>query len=303
MVNTYIGKNTYDLSRRLDQIQKEFIADHGDLAVERIDASAVDTDSVLQAVQSLPFLADKKLVIIKNISSNNELLERIQELSERTADGVDVYIADQGIDKRKTSYKDIKKHTNVTEFAELRPHDIASWATKSATEKGATISRADAQYLVDRTGGSQQQIEKELEKLALYTRKISRESIDLLTDESLQSSIFALLDAAFAGDKTKVLKLYRSQRDARVDPHYIMAMITWQLHLIGLAIHAPQKTESALMAAGQSANPSRKALQIARSITAPELERYVNALCVIEVQLKSSITDPDAALELFFLEI
>ena len=303
MVNTYTGKNTYDLSRRLNQIQKEFIADHGDLAVERIDASAVDTDSVLQAVQSLPFLAGKKLVIIKNISSNNELLDRIQELSERTADGVDVYIVDQSIDKRKTSYKDLKKYTNVTEFTELRPHDIANWATKFAKEKSATISRSNAQYLVDRTGGSQQQIEKEIEKLALYNTEISRESIDLLTDESLQSSIFTLLDAAFAGDKTKVLNIYRSQRSARVDPHYIMAMLTWQLHLIALAVHAPQKTESALLAAGQSANPSRKALQLARRITTDELERYVEALCVIEVQLKSSITDPDAALELFFLEI
>jgi DNA polymerase-3 subunit delta len=303
MVYTLAGKNTFQLSKHLDSVMSTFLKEHGDLGLERIDASEKDTDIVFQAVQSLPFLANRKLVIIKNSSSNVALLERLAELVERVPESIDVYFVDQNFDKRKSYYKLLKSLTTLTEFAEQRPQDIAMWISGAIKERGGTISRPDAQLLVDRIGSSQQKLSQEIDKLLLYQNNVTRESIELLTDQSIQSTVFALLDAAFQGNGAKALKLYREQRSAKVDPNYIVAMLTWQLQALALAVYAEPQSETTLLAAGQSPFSARKSLQLAKSISRKRLEQYVVTLSEIDAKTKSSAVDADAALELFFVEL
>jgi len=302
MVRTFTGKNSYGLSAELKSLASSYLKEAGDFAVERIDASDVDADSILQAVQSLPFLSPKKLVIITNIQNNSTVLDRIEELEERTADGVEVVIVDPSPDKRKTYFKQLQKLTNIHNFAEQQPHDLSIWVTNFAKELGSEISNADASYLVERVGANQQLLSVEIEKLSLYSSKIDRKSIELLTDQSMQNNIFSLLDSAFSGDSAKAIKLYREQRASRVDPHYILAMLVWQLQAIALAVHANPQTENALVFAGQSPYTAKKSLAIAKRITKQKLKKMVVDLSELDAQIKTN-SDADSALELYLLNL
>ncbi len=71
----------------------------------------------------------------------------------------------------------------------------------------------DAKYLVMRVGANQQTLSNELAKLLSYDKAITRQTIDLLTEQTPQSTIFELLDAAFAGNSKKAMELYAEQRD------------------------------------------------------------------------------------------
>jgi DNA polymerase-3 subunit delta len=302
MIRTFTGKNSFALQAELKELIKNAQKLGGDFAIEKIDASESDVDTILQAVQSLPFLSPSKLVIISSFQSNPILLERIVELVERTADGVDVVLVEPGLDKRKSYYKQLQKLTELKEFTDPKPQDLPNWLVKYAKEQGSSLSTSDAMYLVDRVGSSQQLLAREVEKLALSGEKISRESIDKLTDRSIQSTIFSLLDASFAGDRNKAIKIYREQRQARVEPQYIISMLTWQLMALAQAVFAQPQTESVLVAAGQSPFTARKSLNLAKNTTKAQIKKMINDLSELDLQTKTS-ADADAGIELFLIEI
>ena len=302
MIKTFTGKNSYGLSAELKTLTSTYFAEAGDFAVERIDAGDVEADSILQTVQSLPFLSPKKLVIISNIQNNSVVLDRIDELVERTADGVEVVIVDPTPDKRKTYFKQLQKLTDVQIFAEKQPQDLVGWALETAKGFGSELTPADANYLIDRITANQQLLFVEIEKLSLYSTKIDRKSIDLLTEQSMQSNIFSLLDSAFSGDSAKAIELYREQRAQRIDPHYILAMLVWQLQAIALAVHANPQTESALISAGQSPFTAKKSISIAKRITKQKFKKMVVDLSELDAQIKTN-SDADAGIELYLLNI
>lgn len=302
MVRTFTGKNSFALQAELKTIVGTYLKEAGDFAVDRIDASEKDVDTILQSVQSLPFLTPKKLVVISNIQSNSAFMDRLEELIDRTADGVEVILVDPSLDKRKAGFKILQKQTELHDFKEPNPQELPSWVVETAKNNGANISRTDAGFLVERVGANQQLLASEIEKLAMYNPEINRQSIELLTDQSLQTTIFSLIDAAFAHNSKKAIDIYKEQRTARIDPHYIIAMLTWQLQALAQAVFVEEKSESSLVSLGQSPYTARKSLSLAQKITKAEMRRMVVDLSELDSQIKTN-ADPDSALELYLLNL
>ena len=302
MILSLSGKNDFELKAELQRIVSAARAELGDIGIERFDAQETSADAIIQAVQALPFLVPKKLVVVQQAQANTELMERIQELVDRTADAVDVVLVGPVFDKRKSAFKLLKKLTQLKEFAEPKPHDLPSWLAREAKARGLQLSTTDASYMVDRIGANQLILARELEKLGLYDAAVSRENIDMLTERTPHSSIFAMLDAAFTGDHAKALALYREQRQQRVEPQYIIAMLAWQLAAVAQAAYAEPMNEPALIAAGQSPFTARKSLTLAKRLRKADVKRMLNDLVALDAHIKTS-ADADAALELYLLKL
>lgn len=302
MIRTLTGKNSYALQVYLQTRVAAVLASSGELAIERIDAQEASVDTILQAVQSLPFLVSEKLVIVTSLQSNTALMERLDELVDRTADSVEVLLVEPLLDKRKASFKQLKARTELHDFTEPQPRELPSWLVSEAKQLDATISMTDAQYLVDRVGAHQQLLAHELEKLSLYQPHITRQTIELLTDQSLQSTIFTLLDTAFSGNAKKTIELYHEQRRARIEPQYIIAMLVWQLQALAMAVHVPGQSEGGLVQAGMSPYTARKVLQLAHGKSRADIKKMVVDLTELDAAIKTN-TDADAGLELYLLTL
>ena len=111
-----------------------------------------------------------------------------------------------------------------------------------------------------------------------------------------------MLDTAFSGNPKRAIELYRQQRQMRVEPQYIVAMLTWQLQNLALAVFASPQSESALVAAGQSPYAARKSLSLARTTSRVAVKRYVAELAELDVNIKTS-AEADSALELYLLRL
>lgn len=302
MIWTFCGKNAFTLNQAVQQKTKTFRDSVGDFGIEKIDASEVSYNYIIQAVQAMPFLVNEKLVIITNPSTNAELLENLQTLIDRTPDSVSVLLVDQNFDKRKQYFKFLLQKTELQEFKEYKPEDLPLWVVKYTEELGGTVSLKDARYLVERVGNKQQLVAREIEKIVNYQPKVSHDTIELLTDESLRSTVFTLLDAAFAGDKKTAIKIYRDQRKARVEPYYIISMLVWQLYAVALATHSEPQTETALVNSGMSSFTASKALKIAGNIGKKKLRMIIDDLIELDRNIKTS-ADPDAGVELFLMQL
>ncbi|HSW78596.1 MAG TPA: DNA polymerase III subunit delta [Candidatus Babeliales bacterium] len=304
MIATLTGPNYFLLKQRLDELTSKFVAEYGELALERVDAEEAEPQAISDAIQSLPFLSTKKMVIVRGLGNNKAANGQIEQIIDSAGDSTDVIFYEPSPDKRASYFKMLKNKTQVEEFAELDTRDLARWLVQETKNKGGTLSSADASYLVDRVGANQQLLANELEKLFIYEPKITRENIDLLTQKTPQSKVFDLLDAAFAGDKERALELYEDQRAQKVEPQAIMAMIAWQLKLLTLAKTGKNKTsEQIAREAGVSPYPIMKAQNLAGKIDNQKLVAMVSDALEIDEKGKTTAIDLDEALKTYIVTL
>jgi DNA polymerase-3 subunit delta len=302
MMVTLTGENGFGLQKEARRLVDAFVSEHGDLALERLDGETADAARIGEALTSLPFLADKKMVVLRGLGTNKQLQERVEQLLGDIPETTDVIIVEPKLDKRLSYYKFLKKQTDFREFPELDQHGLALWLVDEARHLKGSISPGDARYLVERIGGGQQLLSNELEKLLLYNPDITRQAIDDLTEAAPQSTIFQLLEAAFAGNRRQALNLYAEQRAQSVEPIQIIAMLAWQLHVLAVIKTAGDRTAD-VIAREARLNPFvvRKSQNIARRLSLPELKKLVSDLLKIDTQAKSTGIDADEALQHYLL--
>jgi DNA polymerase III subunit delta len=298
MITVLSGTNTFLLRQELKRLVDGFVAEYTDMGLERLDGEEVSFDRLREALESLPFLASKKLVVLQSPSANKEFAEKAVGLLENVPETTDVVIVEPKLDKRLSYYKFLKSRSEYKEFNELDPGGLARWLTGQAKGGGGTLQQADARYLVERVGANQQLLSNELAKLLNYNPKITRQTIDLLTDQTPQGTIFELLDAALGGNTKKALNLYAEQRAMKVEPQQIIAMLAWQLHVLGVVKVAGERDPEQI-AREAKLNPFvvRKSAALARHMSLTAIKKLIHDTLVLDLRLKSELIDADEALQ------
>lgn len=304
MIITLAGNNSYLLKRKLDSLVDGFVNEYGDLALEKLDGEEIEPGAVLDAIQNLPFLSSKKMVVVRNLSANKQAGEQIEQIISSANEGVDVIFYEPKLDKRTAYFKVLKSKTSFEEHSELDPRELAKWLVGEAKKLEAEISLTNANYLVSRVGANQVMLASELEKLSIYEPKITKETIDLLTEKNPQSKIFDMLDAAFSGNKKQAVELYEEQRTQKVEPQEIIAMFAWQLRIIsaiklGRDKNAPEIAKDL----GIGPYPIQKAIGLASKIDLKNLSLMVSNLLNIDTLGKTTPVDLDEMLKNYIVNL
>ncbi len=304
MITTLTGSNSYALQTEADRLVSGFLLECGDMTLEKHDGEEVEFDRIRESLESLPFLSSKKMVVLRTPSVNKIFVDHAEKLLTALPETTDVIIIEPKLDRRLSYYKFLRKNTEFKEFSELDESSLAAWLVSQAKEMKSSLSHNDATYLIERLGGNQQMLANELTKLAIYDQTITRQTIDLLTVSTPQSTIFELLEAAFAGKTRLALKLYSEQRALKVEPQQIIAMLAWQLHILAL-IKAADTRSSEDIAKNAKLNPYvvRKSQAIAYSLKFSELKQLIYEVMELDIRLKSQSIDADDALQTLLIQI
>jgi len=302
MIQTYTGENRYELRRELRQIVDTFVQEFGDLALERLDGEEADYEHVREALTSLPFLATKKLVVLRSPGAIKQFADDVERIISGIPETTDVVIVEPKLDKRLAYYKQLKKLTDFHEFAMPDSRSLVRFVATEAQRLGGSISGQDAVYLVERLGQNQQLIANEVQKLLLGRKVITRQTIDELTEPVPQSKIFDLLDAAFAGNHKKALTLYDEQRAQKISPQEIMGMLAWQLHILALVKSAAARASGEIASSAKlSPFVVTKTASLAERQGMTRIKELVTNLAAIDFASKTKTYDLDDALRNYIL--
>jgi len=304
MVTTLTGTNTFMLKNELRMRVQAFMAEYGDIAIERCDGEEATTDQMRAALQSMPFLSPRKLVVLREPSAQKTFAEAIADILKDIPETTDVVIYEPKLDKRSVYYKTLKKDTTYVECNDLDGPALSSWTVALVTSWSGKLTMSDAHLLIDRVGSSQEGLQHELEKLFAYNQHITKENIVLLTEETPQSTVFALLEAAFAGKTDRTFVLYKEQRALKVEPQAIIALLAWQLHALAV-VKAGEGRSVDEIAREAKLNPFvvRKTQGLAKRLPLATLKQLVSDLLELDMQLKRSSIDADEALQLYLLKL
>lgn len=303
MIHTITGSNDFLRSQKLQSYIHAYKKEYGTHELEYIMATETELPTILQRIQSLPFLSPKKCIVIHDFSTHHSQLESIKAAFTEVPDNVDVLLYEPKLDKRTRFATYIKKATTYHDCKELDEPELVSWLTETAVEQGGSLDKKYAQELIKRVGVNQFQLYNELQKLLTYNPVIQSGAITELVDETPQSTSFALLDAAFTGNVTRALHILEEQRMQKVEPQMILGLIIGHVSTLAVLHEAPQSARPDDIAKAAKIHPYvvRKSLQSARSLSREQILSLVEMLRFIDKSYKRSAVDIHHALQFFIV--
>ena len=193
------GDDSYTAYQKANHWRAEFEKKYGDFNVHVLDGSDLSAGGFSEAADTLPFLSEKKLIILKSFLAEApiEELRKVAEKLENVGDHcIIVFLERNRADSRTALFKNIKKHGQLMEFTGMDTPELAQWITQETTKKGGRIGNRESASLAETVGANLWQMSQEIEKLTLYSKDsaITEENIENLTSPNLSSTVFKLTD-------------------------------------------------------------------------------------------------------------
>lgn len=303
MENIYFfyGEDDYRLTMELRRWSNGFVEKHGDLGLHVLDGEITEITEVQNALEALPLLGTKKLVILKNIpfpasvrasKRSTEVEEKLVELLTQIDPETVVVFATSTPDKRKKLFKELNKSAQVRTFDLLKKPQLTQWIKTELTKRNAKASLSVITRLAEMVGSNLWQMDSELEKLTLYAenREITLSDLDLLVHKNLQESIFKLTDSLSSQNKKQTLQILHDLVDGGESLQAIFYMIVRQFRLIIMTKSCLENGKSSEIASLVGVPPFavRGLTTAAQKFTAEQLRQIYARLLTIDTQLKTS---------------
>ncbi|MBM3791341.1 MAG: DNA polymerase III subunit delta [Acidobacteria bacterium] len=266
-----------------------------DFSCEEFDSGQTAPSRVLTALNTLPMLAARRVVVMTAADQMQESLrEALHAYLQRPNPKSALIMTSENFDRRTAFYKLVKEKAQVVEFPKLKGYALSGWAEDYIRRRGYAISPADLRKLVDMAGSDLQALIGEIEKLLLYAgeeKTVPGAAIEALVRNSRQHSIFELTDALGQMDRAGALRLLNRLLDSGEPPLLILAMIARHFRQLLIA--------KELLREGRPAREIGQAAQVppfvldaflrqARSMELGTAERIYARLGYIDLKIKST---------------
>lgn len=134
-------------------------------------AASLEPEAVETLCTTLPMMADRRLVVIRDVESWNKrararaaVLHYLQHPSPETV--LILVEAAPAPDDRGEPDADLVRHTSAVEVAGVSPRVAEKWLARRAEERGVSLDAEAARHLLQAVGGSLGAARTELDKLA-----------------------------------------------------------------------------------------------------------------------------------------
>lgn len=208
------------------------------LNLEISEGKGIEIAKTIELAQSLPFMAEHRLFILKNGSffesankTNAEaFLSSLKDIPESSI----FILVEQNIDKRTKLYKHITKTGLILEAVLPTEAVLASWIVDICKSSNKQLSNATAIKAIRQLPQNMYSIKNEIEKLIIYIgdeKLINFDHIEQVCTKSLQAKIFELTKAIANKNIQKAQKEYANLIALRESPLMVISMIARQFRL------------------------------------------------------------------------
>lgn len=167
------------------------------------DAPATDAAAIRAACEALPFFADRRIVLVRELPKEGEGKKILSYLPEIPDTTVLLFFLRGDANKTNGVYKALDKAQAVVEFRTLSEVEAAKWAVAAARQKNVRLEPPAARHLVTLAGTSMAAVSNELNKAADfvgYGGTITREVLNSCVTRNVEYEIFEMLRYFLAGN-------------------------------------------------------------------------------------------------------
>lgn len=233
----FFGEDKLELDQSLRQIKDKFSQKYSAHNIDRVDFDKEDISiQDLQAkLQTVPFLAKKRLLIINNLFSSfakrdqKKVKTLVGQINLTPPSTILVLIEDKnissGLQKKLKNY-----NFKIKNFKQSYGYKLEGWLQSKAKQLDLIISNQVAKLMIERLGSDTGLIFQELLKLKSYLAFDNRNQIELKDIKQVVSTktdlkIFDLMDQVANKKKDKAIEYLFDMLDDGVSEVYIITML------------------------------------------------------------------------------
>lgn len=289
------------------------------------DAKEVNVENILDACETLPFMDERKIVVVENASvilnnkaedvgKNEKLINYFKNPCKSTI--LIFKLSDEKIDNRKKIIKEIKKIGLVINFTKLERDELKKWLLKILKKNKKKITSKCVDYFIESTGyleyGNNKtlyDLENEILKLINFVgdkEHITEEDVDKVIIKSIENNIFKLVDNIGYKNSKKALSILNDMVLDNSPLPMILFMIIRQFRLLlrcKLLFERGYTDYDIAKKVGVQSFVIKKLLKQCKNFSCKELEDILVKCLNLDKSVKSGQLDNRLALEMLFINV
>lgn len=299
MITVLTGDNRFEVERALQESVAGF-----DGRAEKIDGSQLERKQLPDLLMGGTLFADKRLVIIRDLSENKTLWMEFGDWVGRVSDDVQLVLVEPKLDKRTKTYKALQKTASIREWSVWSDRDTGKaeqWVANEAAVVGPRLDKQCVGLLVRRVGVDQWRLHAALQKLVVFDT-VTPDLIEEIIDASPLENVFDLFESALRGNRTKVRHMIATLALSE-DPYRLFGLMSGQA--FQLAVLASTDTPSPEVARALGAHPFAvsKLVPFAKKLGKAGSRQVVAAFAEADVGIKTSVSEPWLLIERALMKI
>ncbi|MDP2919844.1 MAG: DNA polymerase III subunit delta [Dehalococcoidia bacterium] len=321
------GTDDYSIARELDTIKKT-AGDPSLLATNTstFDGAQVALDEFRVACETVPFLAEKRLVIVyglverfmpkppprgtggKKTESQPGNYEPFASVINNIPPSTILLLIESELKESNPLFRMVKNSGEVRSFPPLKLLDLRLWVSRQVTEEGGSISDRAVTLLTRLIGPNLWIMSSELKKLAAYAdgRSIEETDVRKTVSYTQQTNVFGMVDAIVEFNLQKAETVLQQLLNGGTAPLSLLAMLNRQMRLIVRARELKLKklNENEMRSKlGLADWQVRKTLEQASRYTLPRLKQVYQQLLDTDLAIKTGKYDSELALYILIAEL
>ncbi|HOW72912.1 MAG TPA: DNA polymerase III subunit delta [Phycisphaerae bacterium] len=289
------------------------ILGHADraLALTEYDGSSAVLADVLDDLRTLPFLTERRLVVVRNADDFiTRYRAELEEYAAQPSATGSLLLECKSLPANTRLYKRVMAVGEVVKCEEMKVWQVRQWLPERCREiHGKQLDPRAAALLLDQIGPELGLLDNELEKLAVYTgerKVISHADVEALSGRSREEEIWDLLSSISSGNQARAITLWEQvwQTD-KAAPHRAIGGLAYGVRRL---LNAKRAQE-----AGASMEDLRKAMMIWKddqrlraelaAFTTEQIELMLCRLLEADVAAKSGGASVQSSIEALIVEM
>jgi DNA polymerase-3 subunit delta len=294
-----------------------------ELNTSRLDGRTASLEDIRTACYAIPFLADRRLVIVTNPLtrlSSPEAQGEFRELLNNVPPSTALVLLIEDVLERRVWKNFSEKNwlnvwaqkaggkANLQLFAQPQGGEMAAWIRKKAKELGGQFDPPAASALAGHIGSDTRAATLEIEKLLTFVdfkRPVMAEDVEMLTAPGGQVNIFDMTDALAAGNTSTALRLFHRLLDdqdaAAVFP--LIIRLFRQLIMAREILDEGEGRQAIITELRVIPFVAEKLESQARRFTTPRLDMIYHRLLEIDEASKTSQSPLELSLDALIVEL
>lgn len=309
----FYGNENYLKKYYMEQMKQAIIPVGMEMMnLDVLEGKQVSSGQIIDAAETLPFMTDKRLIVIKESelfqSGRKDETEKTAAFLSKLPETTCLIFIESQIDKRNKLYKQMDKFGRIVEFATPKESELAVWLQKGFKKYHKQISPKTAAYMIRTVGSTMEALVEELQKLIAYKNhetEITEDDIDAICTKSLETKIFDLVAAIGNKNSSKSLEIYGNLMLLKESPIMVLTMITRQFRLIleskilrGMGVD----TEGIAKRMGQRSFVIRECLKQGGNFSESLLKQAMKECLETDIAIKTGKMDGTLAVEILIIK-
>jgi DNA polymerase-3 subunit delta len=313
------GNDEFAIARKLKDFESDFSdPTSADMNTARLDARSLSEDGLGNALNSMPFLAKRRLVLLANPSSkynNTQARKKFLEFIGKTPETARLVMY-ESVETTKEAEKHWlvkwaeknEKLIQARAFMLPRLRDMAGWIVNETKNQGGKIEPRAAEMLKEMVGVDTRQAGMEIAKLLAYAnwaRPINTQDVEAVCIVTSQQSVFDFVDALANGNGKSAQYLLHRLLETE-DEFSLWGMVVRQFRLLIQAreiLDGRGNKDDVARALGIHPFVAEKATQQAVGFSIESLEAIYHRLLNIDERVKTSQFTLGLAMDTLVVEL